>query len=426
VLGAALGLAAPSSAEQSGLTGSGAAWALSMPQHWNGTLLIYSHGYSAALRAPDLAPRGTEDWLLAHGYALIASAYSSPGWAVAEAVPDQMAALDAFALQYGRPQRVIAWGSSMGGLITIALAEQYPGRIAAALPSCGSIAGSLGMMNQALDGAFAVKWLLAGDADIQLVRIDDDRANAQRVEALVERASRSAAGRARLALAAAVSQWPMPDEADRGFAGVSPRDFAAGVFLPRHDQEQRAGGVFSWNSGVDYRRQLHRSGQAMRVRDLYRAANLSLSADLGTLNSAPRIAADPAAVSYMRLHYVPTGELTIPVLSYQTLGDPLTVASQQMSYASAVRGAERANLALGWVQRAGHCEFSAAEHIAALQSIEARLRDGRWQSSPERLNSLAAATGLGDARFTAQHAANFLRPCGRAHCPGEPVGAPAQ
>ena len=66
---------------------------------WNGTLLLYSHGYRQAEAAPpDFAPvadrrrsrradgdRG-RDALLAQGYALAGSAYATNGWAVADGV----------------------------------------------------------------------------------------------------------------------------------------------------------------------------------------------------------------------------------------------------------------------------------------------------------------------------------------------------
>src|SRR5579863_1030172 len=93
----------------SGALASGALWKARIPVKWNGTLLLFSHGYSPTLRPPELAPPQLEDWLLAHGYALAASAYSQPGWALAEAVPDQLATLDAFRSQVARPQRTIAW-----------------------------------------------------------------------------------------------------------------------------------------------------------------------------------------------------------------------------------------------------------------------------------------------------------------------------
>ena len=127
---------------------------------------------------------------------------------MAEAVPDQLAALDVFTQKFGKPGRVIAWGESMGALVTIALAEQRPARINAALPSCGSLAGSVAMMNEALDAAFAFKTLLAPQSAIRLVSVNDDSANSARVRAVLEEAMRAPAARARVALASALGQLP--------------------------------------------------------------------------------------------------------------------------------------------------------------------------------------------------------------------------
>jgi hypothetical protein len=79
-----------------------------------------------------------------------------------------------------------------------------------------------------------------------------------------------------------------------------------GVFLPRAEQEHRAGGTFSWNTAVDYRRQLETSGQAEFVGRAYRQAGLNLDADLSALAQAPRVAAAPAAVEYMARYYIAT------------------------------------------------------------------------------------------------------------------------
>ena len=135
-------------------------------------MLLYSHGYSPVLSSapPSTAPRGLHDQLLAEGYALAASAYSGAGWALEEAPRDQLEVFDAFAQRFGKPRRTIAWGDSMGGLVSVALAERHAERIDAALPMCGSVSGSLGMLNTALDGAFAFRTLLAPDSDIRVVR----------------------------------------------------------------------------------------------------------------------------------------------------------------------------------------------------------------------------------------------------------------
>ncbi len=419
----------PDAAQASGQLADGALWAAQVPVHWNGTLLLYSHGYSAEVRSPALAPPGVQDWLLHHGFALLASSYATPGWALAEAVPDQLAALDAFSRRFGAPDRTLAWGSSMGGLVTVALAETHSDRLAAALPMCGSLAGSLGMMNEALDGAYAFKTLLAPQSAIRLVDTADDRTNAARVRAVLNQAMRTPQGRARVALASALAQlpgWtvagsqrPAAENFDAQLQQVAAA-FVMGVFLPRADQERRTGGVFSWNTGVDYRRQLALSGRRDWVVYWYRQAGLDLDHDLATLNAAPRVSAAPRAVEYMRAHYVPTGELAIPMLSMHTLGDGMTIPVQQAAYADAVREAGRGeNLAVAWVERAGHCNFTPAEEIAGLQSLIQRLDRHAWNVSPARLNERARHLHLGGSAFVDHSPSPFLRP---AFVPPRPRG----
>jgi uncharacterized protein len=414
--------AAPGSGTSlSGRLSDGAIWQARVPPEWNGTLLLFSHGYSFRLQPPQLSPPGVESWLLRHGYALLASSYSKPGWALAEAVPDQLATLDAFSARVGKPKRTIAWGASMGGLVTVALAETHPQRFAAALPECGSLAGSVGMMNEALDGAFAFKTLLAPRSAIRLVDTGDDRVNAGRAEAVLQAALQTPQGRARIALAAALAQIPPwttrnsmqpPSDDYSGQLTQVGASFVRGVFLPRADQERRAGGVFSWNIGVDYRRQLALSGRRAWVEHWYREAGLDLDQDLATLDSAPRISAAPGAVAYMLAHYAPSGDLTIPMLSMHSLGDGMTVPTQQQAYDSAVRAAgDGVNLAIAWVHRAGHCNFAPAEQIAALQTLIERLDEGTWHASARQLNERARATGLGASAFVDHRSPPFLRVC---------------
>src|SRR5438132_1158885 len=121
----------------------GARFQVQVPRPWNGTLVLFSHGYvRRGGRAPDQpadAPDPTtRQWLLDHGYALAGSGYSQQGWAVQQAFHDQVALLDHFdALGFGRPTRVVAWGDSMGGLITAGLVQLHPDRFAGAIPMCG-------------------------------------------------------------------------------------------------------------------------------------------------------------------------------------------------------------------------------------------------------------------------------------------------
>src|SRR5215207_4263593 len=75
----------------------GAPYRIVVPAVWNGTLLVYGHGYRDKADHPgevdnrkaDIAPNAdVEAALLAQGYALSGSAYKDNGWAVEEGMQD--------------------------------------------------------------------------------------------------------------------------------------------------------------------------------------------------------------------------------------------------------------------------------------------------------------------------------------------------
>ncbi len=379
---------------QTGRLADGAFYSIDQPDKWNGTLLLWSHGYAPGQVGPEVptTPPGLQNTLLARGYALAASGYAQPGWALATAPQDQLGALAAYTAAFGHPHRVIAWGASMGGLVTVELAERHAASINGALAACGSVVGGLGMMNMALDGAFAFATLAAPQAGLRLVHTGDDRANGQLVRQAVQAAQATPEGRARIALAATLGGmpgWtepaaPKPSAANPQAEEVQQAaSFVFGIFLPRAGQEQLAGGVFSWNTGIDYAAQLGRSGRRAYVEALYSAAHLSLDADLAKLAAAPRIAADTAAVDYMRANYTATGALGVPMLTIHTIGDGLTSPSLERGYADMAAQAGRSALLQElFVDRAGHCTFSDAEYLSALSALERRLETGRWNTAP--------------------------------------------
>lgn len=373
---------------KTGTLPSGARWQAEVPANWNGTLLLWSRGYSFTKGEPENAPKGMRDALLAAGYALVGSDYGAGGWALAEAVPSQRATVDAFAAAHGKPKRIIAWGYSMGGLVTTALAEQRSARIDGALAMCASIGGAVGMMNMGLDGAYAFRTLIAPDAGIRLVDVDDDRANAKRVGDALAGALKTPEGRARVALAGVlggIPGWtsngkPQPAASDHeAQLDEIGRAFAMGVFLPRTDQEQRTGGAFSWNTGVDYRALLARTGRRAFVEALYRKAGLDLEKDLRALNDAPRVSAKPAAVDYMMRHYTPNARSSVPLVAVQMIGDGLTSPSLQRGYADAAKSSDVKSL---YINGAGHCTFNADMALASLRYLDTRLSTGKWPTTP--------------------------------------------
>jgi hypothetical protein len=228
-------------------------------------------------------------------------------------------------------------------------------------------------------------------------------------------------GRARLALAATLAQapaWadakqppPALDDIDAQAAALA-QAFAPASLLPRDDQEQRAGGNFSWNEGVDYADLVRRSGRENLLRAIYERAGHKLDDDLALLAAAPRTAADPAAVAYMQRHYVPTAHPPKPLLTLQTTADPLTLTEFSTAYAQAAQAAGQGEqVRTAHVQRLGHCGFEPGEVLAALQTLEARIAGQPWQADAAALNARARSSGVPSPAFVDHHPAPLLRPC---------------
>jgi len=391
----------------------GATYLIEVPSNWNGTLVLYSHGYVAAGSpnpATDVGDPITGSYLLTNGYALGGSSYATTGWAIHEALPDQIEVLDTFKSLVGTPSRTIAWGHSEGGIVTAGLIQKYPNRFDAALPMCGVVAGGVGTWNQALDAEFAFYNLLASGSGLQLVNITNPSSNLTVAETALAIAQSSAKGKARIALAAALADTPgwfdplsaepaptdyATQEANQ-YSWLSQVDFVFAFYL-RAELEGRAGGNPSWNTGVDYVKQLNRSVDHAEVKALYQAAGLDLDADLQTLNAAARISGNPTSVTYLKKNIIFNGQIGVPVLTLHTKGDGLVEVENENAYQDVV-DAEGNDQFLReiFVHRAGHCEFTPAETVVAFQSLIRRLDTGTWPNLKHgNLNQAATALGSG-------------------------------
>jgi len=402
-----------SAAAQQHITGTladGATYVIDVPANWNNKLLLYSHGYvtpGSPNPAYDYGDGYTGYFYYTEGWALAGSSYATTGWAVHEAIPDQIATLDVFQGLFGAPIETIAWGHSLGGMITAGLVQEYPSRFNGALPLCGVVAGGVGFWNEALDGAFAFNTLLAGGT-LQVVNISNPSQNYANAENFLAAAQATPQGQARIALVAALTDvqgwinpssppppgYPAQEAAQfQWFADV---DFLFPFYL-RSELEARAAGNPSFNTGVNYTTQLNKSINRAEVQALYSAAGLSLKEDLATLNNAARISADPGALTYLTNNITYNGQLAVPVLTLHTVGDGLVQVEGEQAYGAVVKEAgDSGMLKQAFINRAGHCEFTPAETITALQNLETRVTMGKWPSlTPAKLNS--EATGLGSA-----------------------------
>ncbi len=432
-LGVLLLVAAGASAGVTTITGTlpdGATYLIEVPSPWNGTLLLYSHGYvvpGSANPAQDVGDPATGAFLLANGFALAGSSYATTGWAIHEALPDQIAVLNAFHQSFGRPIRTIAWGHSLGGMVTAGLIQRFPGHFDGALPMCGVLSGGVGTWNQGLDSAFAFNTMIAAGS-LQVVNITDPNTNLATAEAFLAGAQATPQGQARLALVFALDDTP--GWFDPASAEPPPHDFttreanqflwASQVDFPfafalRAELEFRAAGNPSWNTRVNYRKQLARSVDRDEVVALYAQAGLDLDADLDFLNNADRIAANPASLKYLEHNIIFNGDIEVPVLTMHTTGDGLVSNQNEQAYADVVRedGNNRL-LRRTFVHRAGHCTFTPAETVTALLNLIQRLDSGTWPDlDPNALNTEAAGLGalnVAPPSFIKFAPAQFLRP----------------
>ncbi|MEU6381606.1 alpha/beta hydrolase [Streptomyces sp. NPDC046909] len=401
-----------------GTLADGATWVADVPEQWNGTLLLFSHGFGplVARNAPTDAVR-TE--LLSQGYALAGSSYdpNGPMWALNSAERDQFATLDAVIAKIGTPQRTLAMGNSMGGLVNAQLARDGGGRIDGALGQCGLVAGGVDLDNYQLDAEYTLARLLLPGEEVKLVRFDsaaDAAATAKKLTDAVTAAQATPQGRARIALAAAFLNLPawapgqeQPPATD--WAGQQEQQyawFAQGILSfvegGRFAMEQSAGGNNSWNKGVDYARLLAGSVHAPQVRALYRAAGLDLRTDLSTLTAGAGITADPAAVRTAQRTFTAGQGLEVPLLDIHTTADNLVPVEQESRFASRVRASgDGALLRQAFVERQGHCTFTTAETVAALHALEHRVSTGHWDdaATPAALQRSATALGLDGAAY---------------------------
>jgi pimeloyl-ACP methyl ester carboxylesterase len=409
------------------------------PGAWNGTLFLYSHGYvdpGGANPAEDVGDPVTGAWLLGHGYALAGSSYATTGWSIQQALPDQVSTLNVFDQTYGKPHTTIAWGHSLGGIITAGLIQDYPSLFQAALPMCGVLSGGVATWNTALDAEFAFQQLI--DPSVQVVNITDPGGNLTGAEQAAALAQQTKQGQARLALVAALADTPgwfttgsaQPAPTDYTAQEVNQFDWESQVTFPfvfdfRAQLETVAGGNPSWNTGVNYVADLAKSADLKEVIALYQAAGLSLTKDLATLEGAPRISANPSSVAYLAKYISFNGDISIPVLTMHTTGDGLVVPENEQAYRSVVDQAGHGDLLRQtFVARAGHCAFTPAETITAVQTLLNRLSTGHWNvPSPAGLNTEAANLGAqynifdisGTVQpvapaFTSYNPAPYLRP----------------
>ena len=408
----------------------GASYKIEMPHKWNGTLLIYSHGYRNAQPAPpkftpvettavDASDPATATLLLSQGYALAGSAYKSNGWAVSDGVAAAEGLYAHFRDAVAQPKRTLVWGNSLGGLITQVLAEKHPEWVDGAAPLCGAVAGVVPNMNLGLDISYAVKTLvypqmkLVGYASYQEAVENWTEA----MKRLVAAASDTAGGgTAKVLYIASLVDAPIQTKTFDGSTVESKvkatvEAIATGLgyaTFARYDLEQRFGGNPSGNENTDYSARISESEAAL----IDAVTPGAVAANDALLAAGQRIAADPAAVAKARADGGdPKGTITRPEITMHTAADPLVIAQnetflQQRYTAQVAKGNATAGLVQlytvapatypevpGAPYGAGHCNFTPQSNVAVVDLLNDWVQKGIYPGDAAIEAAMAPAAG---------------------------------
>jgi len=373
-----------------GVTSDGAPYAMQVPANFNGTVALYSHGYRYNIdipagipliggykvtNTPEPIPGGNmavAQYFFSQGVAIVGSGFARQGWNPDSAIKTNVELIDTFKKQFPKTTKVVAWGSSLGGVITQGLAEKYPDLISAAAPMCmaDNVAPELTMAGDFLWG---IKVLFdptikagnysagaAGNAEAyaDLIKVftvmgklqagvssgawpDTSSATGKSLQAA------GVPSRSALLLLGLMSGIPTQSAHFDSISGpdgplkltfplaVSPAlavlengtNAAALAILATQDVELQAGGAIFDNTKTDY------AARVEGERVIYNAAlsgNTVIDALLGALSAAnpgaPRAVANPAAVAKMKALHTNTGKINVPTVLMVGLADPITPA----------------------------------------------------------------------------------------------------
>ena len=323
----AFGLTGGAYADQvvDGRLGPGALYRMVRPTDWNGSLLLYAHGFVPA-SAPVSLPSDAEVLItlfVPRGFAVAFSSFSENGWAVKDGAQRTQQLLGIFTSKFGSPSRIYIGGGSMGGLIAIKLAEEHPtwfDGMLAACPLSGGVPANVNTATQiALPAAAAMQANPAGAAAI-----------------------------------AGVAQTPVP------FSG--PADLVQSIVTAL---------VGHASTTADLLPQLH--GKPYFDNRSVEYTGALPPATLAFINAAvDRFDAAPSALNYMEHYYEPTGDLQIPTMTLSDSLDPVAPGFHRLRYGNLVAAAGLSDhLVQRTVPRYGHCVLTPLEIATAFGDLVA-------------------------------------------------------
>jgi len=345
-----------------GVQTSGAAYRICMPASWNGKLLVYAHGYVAP-NQPLGIPQdqltlpgggGTIDQVAnTLGYAFATTGYSTNGLAVQPGIADLVDLVALFEAQKGVPKKVLLVGISEGGGITALAVERYPEIFDGGLALCGPYGSFVEQVDYFGDFRVLFDYFFPGlipptAVDVPTALLDTwessvysttvkpvitDPANASQVDQL---------------LAVAHTPFNAANAASK---------------------EQSISAVLWYNIYATNDAKAKLGGQPFA--NPLSKRTYAGSADDTQLNATvQRFDADQAARDAISTSYETNGDLSRPLVTMHTTGDPVVPYRQAELYASKVISTGSTALYDHIkVEAYGHCQFTSLDIFSAFNRL---------------------------------------------------------
>jgi len=356
------------------LTGTldGTAYKIRVPANWNGTLLVFAHGTQLGDPTPVVAPPNVEAQLLAAGYALAGSGFKNSNY---DGVVQTHALTGFFREKVANPQRIIIWGNSLGGGITLNLIEKYPGIYDGAIANCAPAAGAVENVDSALSFSLAYDAAFGWPVDLwgPVGDVRDDLAVSD-VLPLVPSpsvpANKTKWEFVRLVMHLSPEAFWTKDPGS-GYPFFMLQLWKATVL--RSGAERENGGPVAENIGMEY---------TVDADDLT-LASLGLTREqvdamLSYMNARTNIAADRPARKHLAHWGAPTGSLRRPVLTMHCTNDGMAFVTHESYYKALVEAAGDGDLLVQTYVNgpAGHCSFTPNQYTTALAAMNSWLDTG--------------------------------------------------
>jgi pimeloyl-ACP methyl ester carboxylesterase len=344
---------APVAGCNEGVLDHGALYQICFPANWNGDLVLYAHGYvqpGSALALPNdqVGGQSVSSAVNGLGYAYATTSYRANGLVAVEAIED-LVELETLIRRLYRPDpsRSVIVGVSEGGLVAALSAERYPDRFDGALAACGPVGSFRRQLEYFDDFRVVFDYLFPGVIPGSPVDVPENvtaRWDAVYTPAVVAALlTKPEAARELIR----ITRAPVASD-DLASIAITTVGLLWYNVIGSRDAQARLGGQPYDNSSRVY----------------------SGSSDDAALNAGvARFTADPSALAALA-EFETSGNLSVPMVTLHTTGDPIVPVEQEAVYADKVRqNGAGIRLTQTAVDRYGHCSFEAAELFGAFTTL---------------------------------------------------------